>query len=314
MFSDGCIGKVSGYSVLCFYSTMRLFVPQEQLHRYFGGVRFQWVGKKSIRLISACSVCSFLLYICVLQGEMLISGIHRDWLTNFYLSVAIVCLVVMDFLMYYIYFRCLSIEEKKEEVSLRLAAEEMQYQALTDKIQEDRRMQHNMRHHFRTLVTFLESGRYTEMQEYLQKYLKDWEEISGRTICRNPMLNTILSYYVSVAEKQGISLETDIRVKEHYPFAITDLTVLLGNAMENAVEACAEEDCNQGWYWKTPGNPLEAGGLNSYDDVLVKYNSNNGNLNDIFENWLKVSGPEDVHSFCNKLWEDTFDSGCITMV
>ncbi len=25
-------------------------------------------------------------------------------------------------------------------------------------------------------------------------------------------------------------------MKEHYPFAITDLTVLLGNAMENAVE------------------------------------------------------------------------------
>ena len=34
--------------------------------RYFGRVRFQWVGKKSIRLISAYSVCSFLLYICVL--------------------------------------------------------------------------------------------------------------------------------------------------------------------------------------------------------------------------------------------------------
>lgn len=31
MFSDGCIRKASGYSVLCLYSTMRLFVPQEQL-------------------------------------------------------------------------------------------------------------------------------------------------------------------------------------------------------------------------------------------------------------------------------------------
>lgn len=210
--------------------------------RYFGRVRFQKVGKKSIRLISVCSICSFLLYICVLQGEMILSEIHRDTTTEIYLSAGLVCLVAMDFLMYYIYFRCLSIEEEKEEMSLRLATEEMQYQSLTDKIREDKRMQHNMRHHFRTLATFLEGEQYDEMQEYLQKYLKDWEEFSSQTICRNPMLNSILSYYFSVAEKKGIRLETDIDVKEHYPFAVTDMTVLLGNAMENAVEACTAKD------------------------------------------------------------------------
>ena len=57
-------------------------------------------------------------------------------------------------------FRCLRIEEEKVEMNLRLVTEEMQFQALQDKIQEDKRMYHNMRHHFRTLAALTEGERY----------------------------------------------------------------------------------------------------------------------------------------------------------
>ena len=55
------------------------------------------------------------------------------------------------------------------------------------------------------------------------------------------MINTILGYYFSLVQEKEIPLKADIHVKEHYPFSITDMTVLLGNAMENALEACGRE-------------------------------------------------------------------------
>ena len=59
-------------------------------------------------------------------------------------------------------------------------------------------------------------------------------------ISQNPELNTILGYYITQAEQEAIQVTADIQVKPRYPFDMMDLTVLLGNAMENALEACRE--------------------------------------------------------------------------
>ncbi len=70
----------------------------------------------------------------------------------------------------------------------------------------------------------------------------------------------------------------------------------------------------QDWYFGYNGNPLNAAGLNNFEAVLEKYNSNGGHLNDVFASWLTNSGAEAVHSFCNTLWNYTYSFGCITMV
>lgn len=102
-----------------------------------------------------------------------------------------------------------------------------------------------MRHHFRTMASLADRKQYDRLEDYLKRYLKEWEEIADRDICGNPMFNVILGYYFSLAEKKGIRVETDISIKEYYPFDITDMTVLLGNAMENAVEACEDSGADQ---------------------------------------------------------------------
>ena len=217
------------------------YVPAYYFLKSYCGKRIRRAGKKSMRLISVSAILIFLLYLVLLQGEMRLDVMHDDIKTRIWLNVWLVCLMIMDILVYYIYFRCIHIEEEKEEMSLRLAAEEMQFQSLQDKIREEERTYHNMRHHFRTLSGYLEEGRYQDSQDYLKKYLQEWEDISGKNICKNPMLNSILGYYVSLAGEREIPIHTDIQVKERYPIAATDMTVLLGNAMENAVEACLRQ-------------------------------------------------------------------------
>ena len=66
------------------------------------------------------------------------------------------------------------------------------------------------------------------------------------------------------------------------------------------------------WYFGVSGNPLEAAGLNDYEAVRSRYDTNGGNLNDVFKGWVSNSGPDAVHGFCSHLWD--YARNCITIV
>ena len=63
-----------------------------------------------------------------------------------------------------------------------------------------------------------------------------------RPVTLNPMFDTILSYYINEAEQNGIRVRQKIEIQEYYAFEYMDMTVLLGNALENAVEACVRSE------------------------------------------------------------------------
>lgn len=205
-----------------------------------GAGRFRRVDQKSIKLITVSAGVMLAVMIFTLQIETVLNDKMKGIWNHMCLSAWLGCMIITGLLAYIIYFRCLQIEEEKADINMKLTTEEMQYKALREKRAEERKMHHNMRHHFRTLAVLAEERRYEELEDYLKKYLKEWETISDRNICSNPMINTILSYYFSNAEGNGISVEADINIREYYPFDTTDMTVLLGNAMENAVEACMD--------------------------------------------------------------------------
>lgn len=206
----------------------------------YGFQKLRGENRKNLSLISAVSVLLFALYVVSALAGLLLFQIAGGRTVKLLLSILMACMFLMELLAYFIFFSCLHIEEEKERMHIRLTAFEIQAQYTAEKISEEKRMRHNLRHHFRTLVGLLENGSYGEMEDYLRKYLREWEQVTYRNLSGNSMLDTILSYYINQAEQKGIRVSYDIEVKAEYPFAYMDMTVLLGNALENAVEACAQ--------------------------------------------------------------------------
>ena len=54
----------------------------------------------------------------------------------------------------------------------------------------------------------------------------------------NFALNTVLVYYVQEAEKSDISINVDVSIPNEVNISDSDLTVLFGNLLENAIDAC----------------------------------------------------------------------------
>lgn len=194
-------------------------------------------NSRSIRLITSSS-CVLLALFCIgMLAEVGISQFVDHWVADAWLSIWMLCTLIMDLLVYYIYFRCLRFEREKELAYTQIAALELQFQSVQDKIEKEKRFYHDMRHHFRTLISLTEEGQHDQVAQYLRIYLEEWEKSKEEVLCRNPLVNGILSYYAAQAEEGGIHVQVDADIKEYYPFAPTDMTVLLGNAMENALEA-----------------------------------------------------------------------------
>ena len=64
------------------------------------------------------------------------------------------------------------------------------------------------------------------------------ENISKLGSCQNPVVDAFLSSRIRDAEDRGISVKTDIMIPAELNISNTDLIVLFGNIMDNAVEAC----------------------------------------------------------------------------
>ena len=63
-----------------------------------------------------------------------------------------------------------------------------------------------------------------------------------RRYCKNYAVNAILSFYAEKAEKTGIATQFQIQMGEPLLIPETEFCVLIGNLLENAVDACAETD------------------------------------------------------------------------
>ena len=58
--------------------------------------------------------------------------------------------------------------------------------------------------------------------------------------CENPVVDAFLYGRVEEAKKQGIAVKTDIILPVELPISNTDLVIVFGNIIDNAVEACAK--------------------------------------------------------------------------
>lgn len=203
----------------------------------FNGSEMMLVNKKNLFLITTSSVIIIVLTMIALQMEVGLKEMPGSLKKDIYECVLLVCLLLANIISYVIYFACMMLEREKEKIESRLTAYEMQYESVREGIEREKHMHHNLRHHFRTLGVLASEEKIDELQEYINNYLKDLDEIELRKPSNNPVINSVLSYYIQQAEEADVHVQCDIQVKNDQFFDIKDMTVLIGNAMENALKA-----------------------------------------------------------------------------
>ncbi len=152
------------------------------------------------------------------------------------MSVVIGTMAVTDMLAYYIFFQEISAARRQEASRRQLENCQMQYRQISSRVEETRRLRHDMRHHIITLGALNAQGKQEEIADYLKKYEEVYEQLDRYKLCNDPVAEGLLSYYLARAREEEIKVNctVDLKVSTMDPI---DMTVLLGNCLENSMEA-----------------------------------------------------------------------------
>lgn len=131
-------------------------------------------------------------------------------------------------------------EEEKKRLSTQVAVQKVHYSELTEKIAESARQRHDMRHHLRTLYQFLENGDSEQAMRYLSSCEISQAAARRETCCAHPIADALLQYYKGQCSEHHIAFHAALEMPAELQIEDTDISILFGNLLENAYEACLE--------------------------------------------------------------------------
>ena len=133
------------------------------------------------------------------------------------------------------------LEEALKYVDQSLLTQKKQFDSLSAHMDEARRARHDLRQHLAAVQSYIERDDKAGLAEYIDLYRAGLPVDTEEYFCANTVVNAVVSYYAARARNAGIGFSARVEYPKEAPVSNTDMTVLLGNLLENAVEACGRE-------------------------------------------------------------------------
>ncbi len=111
---------------------------------------------------------------------------------------------------------------------------------------------HDYKNHLIAIQSFLELGQIEQCKEYCIALNEDLEMVDTVLKTGNVMLDAILNSKLSLAQSKGISVNCTAKVPEVLIISDIDLCTLVGNLLDNAIEACIPKNRETSAEFDTP--------------------------------------------------------------
>lgn len=105
---------------------------------------------------------------------------------------------------------------------------------------QTRGWRHDLKTHIQTMKAHLALGEYHELEEYLNELDADLESVDNIVKTGNVAIDALLNSKLSLARAKGIRVEAKAAVPGALSVSEVDLGIVIGNMMDNAMEACVK--------------------------------------------------------------------------
>lgn len=99
---------------------------------------------------------------------------------------------------------------------------------------------HDYHNHIQVLKAHMELNHYDEAKQYLDMLNDDLATVDTVIKTGNVMVDAILNSKLTMIKEKGIQVDATAIVPQDVPFSGIDLSVLIGNLLDNAMEACVQ--------------------------------------------------------------------------
>lgn len=190
------------------------------------------VQNVSLILMPLCSIA--VIGLLIYSGDCTDTG----------LAIVSIGLLIVNFLMLYLYNLLLHFMSQKYETEMLKTQVQVYANQLEVTLQGEEKikaLRHDMKHHLNELMLLANRHGIPEMQEYIdqmQTFIQNPHELVASG---NMEIDSVLNYMLQKAEKELKNVIVKVALPEKIRHSF-DINVLLGNLLENAIEAARETD------------------------------------------------------------------------
>ena len=190
----------------------------------------EWVAILSIPIISIATIV-FILQISVNTQNYL------------FILLAIMGVVVTNIITYYLFIKIHRSNSDKLKYAIlteQYALQEKHMDEVKELYVELKTIRHDMKNYMACTIGLLNEGKNDAAYGYLKELLSDKiDAIKEIVTTGNDIVDCIVNTKISICKKYGIDIKCNIATMESSTMDM-DLSVLLGNLFDNAIEACKE--------------------------------------------------------------------------
>lgn len=169
---------------------------------------------------------------------MLILNIHSENITGILISIIILFLI--NVFVFYLYDVLMKSYDEKMEKALLLeqnTAYAKQLEIIKQSQENLKVFRHDIKNHILSLKTLIENNDNKEASDYLESVFACIDNSIEFSKSGNFEIDSILNYKLNKADSFGIKTNISINVPEKLNIRSFDLSVVLGNLLDNAIEA-----------------------------------------------------------------------------
>lgn len=117
--------------------------------------------------------------------------------------------------------------------------QQKQFSLMLENNEKTAKQRHDYKNFVIGLLSEFNSGEYEKIKGRLQGELEELNDVSNKVSSGNDVVDTIIGYKMSEARNVGVAIDFDYRNISGINISGVDLSILLGNAIDNALEAAA---------------------------------------------------------------------------
>jgi len=156
------------------------------------------------------------------------------------IGVAVLPFVFLTSLVLLYAIQVLEEHQRLEEADKLASLRESYYQNLRREEQQVRTLRHDMRNHLTAVQGLLERGETQQAASYLSEIASSPAMGGRRNLCENETANVVLAAKAEDMDQRGLIGDFAVSLPRELSITDTDLCALLGNALDNAIEAAVQ--------------------------------------------------------------------------
>lgn len=252
-------------------SKVLMFFIIKSFKKIFTGVDMRGLPNKFKALLMLIPIGS----IFVVNNIFDITSSTDKYINNYSSVMSSLIMLLINIIVFSMYLRLADELELKRVVTVykqQLELYERHHKEREISILDLRNIKHNMKNNLIAILAYAKNHESKKIVEYIEHVLEDkW--IQSTDICKtgNLIVDSLVNYWASVAQKSDIEFLINVNIPDQIPFAAADICLILGNALENAIEAVGKN--------KNSTNYIKLNIKYDKENLLIAIlNSYNGNI------------------------------------